>query len=80
MLVMFTEDSMIAPKETAWFQQEDAQGNIMALEDSDFYRNDILGIRFLKEHGKLTFVEIAGEHLRFTEEDITNYFIPFLSD
>jgi len=40
LLMMFTEDSMVYPKESEWFQQLDSQGNVMPLEDSDFYKND----------------------------------------
>jgi palmitoyl-protein thioesterase len=65
MLVKFNSDTMIHPKETAWFQQWNENGDIIVLEDTDFYKNDFVGIRYLKEHGKAKFVEIEGDHLRF---------------
>lgn len=80
MLVKFTEDTMIHPRETSWFQQWNEDGDVMALEETDFYKNDLVGIRSLKEAGKLTFVEIEGDHLKFATSDIQETFVPFLKD
>jgi hypothetical protein len=37
MLVMFDEDTVIYPKETAWFQSLDKKGNVLPLNGTDFY-------------------------------------------
>ena len=44
---MFTEDTMIYPKETAWFQGLDKHGQVVKLEDSDFYKEDYIGVKSL---------------------------------
>lgn len=47
-LVMFTEDSVIHPKETAHFMTNDADYKKVApLYESDFYVKDYIGLRAL---------------------------------
>lgn len=70
MLVKFTEDTMIFPKETSWFQQWDENGTVIALEETDFYVNDFIGLKTLNEANKVQFIEVVGDHLRFSQEDI----------
>ncbi len=53
MLVKFLEDSMIYPKETAWFQELDEKGNVEELEKSSFYQNDLIGLKQLNEEKKV---------------------------
>ena len=48
------------------------------LEKSTFYQSDLIGLKTLNEAEKVQFVSIVGDHLQFTESDITNTFIPFL--
>lgn len=78
MLMMFTEDTMVHPKESEWFQQMDSEGNLQALEDSDFYKNDYLGVKALNEAGRIQFVSVVGDHLQFSADDISNTIVPFL--
>jgi palmitoyl-protein thioesterase len=75
---MFTEDTMIYPKETAWFQGLDKHGQVVKLEDSDFYKEDYIGVKSLNEAGKITWSKIEGDHLQFTTEYIKDTLIPFL--
>lgn len=79
MLVMFTEDSMVYPKESEWFQQLDhTMEKTQPLEDSDFYKNDFIGLKALTEAKKVTQVSIVGDHLQFSQDDVKNTFVPFL--
>ena len=79
MLVMFTEDTMVYPKESEWFQTlDDKDKNVVPLEDSDFYKNDDIGLKALNDAKKVQFVSVEGDHLQFSKDDITNTFIPFL--
>ena len=75
---MFTQDTMIYPKETAHFRSLDKHGNVMNLEDMDFYKSDYIGLKSLNDSGKITFSEIEGDHLQFTTEYIKETIIPFL--
>lgn len=78
LFVMFSDDTMIYPKETAWFQGLNEKGEVMKLEDQDFYKNDYIGLKTLNEAGKISFKEFKGDHLQFTTTDIKETIIPFL--
>lgn len=79
MLVKFDQDSVLYPKETAWFQSLDKQGNVLPLNGTDFYNEDYIGVKALNEAGKIQFVTLPGDHLQFSTDDIENTFIPFLN-
>ena len=80
MLVMFEQDTMVYPKESEWFQTLDSSDkSVVALEDTDFYKNDLIGLKALNEAKKVQFVSIDGDHLQFSSSDITDTFIPFLT-
>lgn len=78
MLVMFTEDSVVYPKESEWFQGLNNLMKVQPLEKSAFYQEDYIGLKTLNEAGKVQFVKIVGDHLQFTAEDVSNIFVPFL--
>ena len=76
---MFTKDSMVDPKTTAWFQFYDVDGKtLVEMKDLDLYKKDLIGLKKLNEEGKIELVSIEGDHLRFTKADISKYFIPAL--
>ena len=77
-LIKFTNDTKLIPKESAWFEFYDASDNIVKLEDSEFYKNDLIGLKYLVEEKKVDFIELKGEHLEYTDEDVINYIIPVL--
>jgi len=80
MLVMFNQDTVVYPKESAWFQSLDTDGKtVLPLNATDFYQQDYIGVKALNEAGKIQFVSIEGDHLQFSKEDIENTFIPFLN-
>lgn len=78
MLVMFTEDSVVYPKESEWFQELNSMMRVEPLEKSAFYQSDAIGLKTLNEAGKVQFVSIVGDHLEFTNADVTDIFVPFL--
>ncbi|XP_050428727.1 palmitoyl-protein thioesterase 1 [Adelges cooleyi] len=69
-LVMFTNDTIVIPKETEWFAfytpGQDIQ--ITPLEESVIYLTDRIGLRALQESGRLHFLSVPGNHLQFTED------------
>jgi palmitoyl-protein thioesterase len=77
-LIKFSIDSMILPKETAWFEFLNVNGDVVSLKDSDFYKSDYIGIRQLTEENKIDFVELEGNHLNFDRDDIRKYMFPAL--
>ena len=60
------------------FQFVDEHHRLVSFFDSDIYRNDLLPLKTLYTNGKLKFVQIDGDHLRFSEKDLQETFIPFL--
>jgi palmitoyl-protein thioesterase len=77
-LIKFSDDTMIIPKETAWFQFWDSDGKIINFEDSDLYKQDFVGLKQLNEDGRISFVELPGQHLHFNSDDVVKYMIPQL--
>jgi palmitoyl-protein thioesterase len=78
MFVMFDADTVIYPKQTAWFQALDTKGSLVPLKSSDFYLKDYIGLKALMDANKVQFETFAGDHLQFTEKDINETIIPFL--
>ena len=79
MLVKFEGDHVIYPKESAWFQSLSPDGKtVLPLNATHFYTEDYIGVKELNEAGKIQWVSLPGDHLKFTKDDINNTFIPFL--
>jgi palmitoyl-protein thioesterase len=53
MLVMFDADTVVYPRESEWFWELQANGSITKVEDTDFYKNDLIGLKQLNEAGKV---------------------------
>ena len=80
LMVMFDEDTMIIPKETAHFGFYDIDGEtVVKMEDSTFYKEDFIGMKKLNEAGKAKFVSFPGDHLQFNHTQIDEFIIPTLN-
>lgn len=80
-MIMFSYDTMIIPKETAHFAfyKDSKKTDIVKLEDSDLYKRDLIGLKTLVEQKRVFYHEIAGDHLQFSfEGDWVNYVFPYL--
>jgi len=78
MFVKFEKDTMIYPKESAWFQQVDHKGKVLPLNATDFYNHDYIGLKNMTESNKIEYVKFDNDHLQFTDIDIKEVVIPFL--
>jgi len=80
-LVKFSDDSVVDPKESEWFGwYSPGQGHVLvpANETSTY---DALGLRRMEEEGKLVFLESPGNHLHFTEDFLVKEIIqPYMLD
>ena len=65
----FNSDTILYPREGAWFEFIDEQNNLIPLNQSDFYIKDNIGLRKLMNENKVIFAESAGNHLMLTEEE-----------
>jgi palmitoyl-protein thioesterase len=66
-LVLFEEDSVVIPRESAWFGISNGK-SILPLEEQPIYKEDWLGLKELAEEGDLVFVSVPGDHLVFTDD------------
>lgn len=66
-LYRFTRDSVVVPRDSAWFSYfDDTVGQLVPLAQQPLWTEDWLGLKQLSEAGKLEFKEIEGEHMQFS--------------
>ncbi len=75
---MFSEDTMIFPKETAHFGFYNENGDVISLNQTDLYNSDYIGLRELTEKNKTQFLTFEGNHLQFSREQIDEFIVPVL--
>ncbi|KAG7893092.1 hypothetical protein KL936_001266 [Ogataea polymorpha] len=67
-MVMFSKDDMLVPKETAWFCDLDPDsGEIIPFNETSSFRDDLIGIRTLYEQNKIDFLTISDSHMKIDE-------------
>lgn len=76
---MFSEDTTVIPKETAYFSEVNTtSGKPTKIQDRDIYKQDWIGLRWLDERDRLDFRIAEGGHMQFAEgileECFTTYF------
>ncbi|CAH2039471.1 unnamed protein product, partial [Iphiclides podalirius] len=69
-LVKFDGDSIVQPRETEWFgfYAPGQAERLVTLEETALYKEDRLGLKAMKESGKLIFLSTPGDHLHFEEK------------
>ncbi|CAK9204150.1 unnamed protein product [Sphagnum troendelagicum] len=80
-LIMFTEDVILTPPQTAWFgyyANNDFGGEILPANETDLYKEDWIGLQTLDKAGKLSFVAFPGNHLSISETEMEDHIVPFL--
>jgi len=76
-MVLFTQDGMVVPRESEWFgfyTPGQAQ-EITPLNQSALYTEDWIGLKQMDADGKLKFLSIDGDHLQMPEEFFINEII-----
>ncbi|KAE9592186.1 hypothetical protein Lal_00013023 [Lupinus albus] len=81
-LIMFEDDSIIIPKETAWFgyYPDGAFHPVLTPQQTKLYKEDWIGLRTLDEAGKVKFISFSGDHLAISQSDMKTYIVPYLKD
>jgi len=79
-MVKFSEDTMVDPKDTEWFgfYKEGQAKDCHTLQESTIYTEDRLGLQEMDKAGKLHFLAAKGNHLQFTQEFFNEQILPFL--
>ncbi|KAI6228774.1 Palmitoyl-protein hydrolase 1 [Aphelenchoides fujianensis] len=82
LLVKFTLDEMVVPMESEWFGYfpENNGTVVLPMNETDFYKQDTLGLKTLDESGRLHFLSVVGNHLQiasrvFVAEIVKKFFM-----
>ncbi|CAL0304623.1 unnamed protein product [Lupinus luteus] len=81
-LIMFENDTIIIPKETAWFgyYPDGAFHPVLTPQQTKLYIEDWIGLRTLDEAGKVKFISVSGDHLSISQSDMKRHIVPYLKD
>ncbi|KAF7825094.1 palmitoyl-protein thioesterase 1 [Senna tora] len=81
-LIMFEQDTVLIPKETAWFgyYPDGAFDPVLPAQETKLYTEDWIGLKTLDEAGKVKFVSVSGNHLEISRDEMRNYIVPYLKD
>jgi len=71
-LVWSDNDDVIYPKESAKFSFLDKDNNLVGIEDTDLYKNDDLGLRFLDETGSFHIHNVSCAHDKVKHSSCNN--------
>ncbi|PYH48591.1 palmitoyl-protein thioesterase family protein [Aspergillus saccharolyticus JOP 1030-1] len=77
-MFLFEEDGVVHPKESAWFGEVDADGEVVGVRERDIYKEDWIGLRELDEKGALVFRSVPGRHMDIGEEVLESVVREFL--
>ncbi|XP_044971952.1 palmitoyl-protein thioesterase 1-like isoform X2 [Hordeum vulgare subsp. vulgare] len=80
-LIMFEDDAVLIPRETAWFgyYPDGAFNPVLPPQETKLYTEDWIGLRTLDEAGRVKFVSVPGGHLRISRSDMKKYIVPYLT-
>ena len=69
-MVMFSKDTMVQPKESEWFgfYKAGQDSVVQYLQDSAIYQEDRLGLKYLDDKKRLHFLELPYDHLQMPEQ------------
>ncbi|PWA58897.1 alpha/beta-Hydrolases superfamily protein [Artemisia annua] len=73
-LIMFEQDTVVIPKETAWFGYfpYGEFSPVLAPQQTKLYIEDWIGLKSLDEAGRVKYINVTGNHLGISETDIKN--------
>lgn len=80
-MVKFDADTMVQPRESEWFgfYLPGQSKKLITLQESRIYLEDRLGLKTMDQAGKLVFLSLPTDHLRFSDEwFIGNIIKPYL--
>jgi len=81
-MVMFTEDTEVQPKESEWFEfYTPGQDKLITpLNETSIYTEDWIGLQEMTAQNQLVYLSCVGNHLQFTEDwFIDNIITPYLT-
>ncbi|CAJ0581973.1 unnamed protein product, partial [Mesorhabditis spiculigera] len=72
LLVIFSRDEMVVPRESTWFgfYKPGDLHTILPMNQTSLYLEDRIGLRKLHESGRLHFLEVDGNHLQIPRDTL----------
>ncbi|XP_026401364.1 palmitoyl-protein thioesterase 1-like isoform X1 [Papaver somniferum] len=79
-LIMFEHDTILIPKETAWFgyYPDGAFEPVLPPQQTPLYTEDWIGLKTLDDAGKVKYVSVPGNHLQISRSGMKEYVVPYL--
>jgi palmitoyl-protein thioesterase len=81
-LIMFEHDTVLIPRETAWFGYY-PDGNfsvILPANETALYKEDWIGLKTLDDAGRVKYISVPGNHLGITPSDMLKHVVPYLEE
>lgn len=81
-LVKFSNDTIVQPRESQWFgyYRPGQDIELISMEETDLYKQNRLGLKEMKESGKLIMLEAIGNHLEYSHAWFSQNILPILSE
>ena len=72
-MIKAEKDTMVFPREGEWWGHfaDGSQEEVLAMRDTDWYKDDLFGLKTVDEAGKIFFNSTAGNHLDFSEAQLS---------
>lgn len=73
-LVLFSQDRTVVPKESAWFgsyapaDESEGDSTLVPMRQQPLYTEDRIGLKTLDKKGAVTLTACEGEHMQITQD------------
>lgn len=78
LFIQWSEDQTVIPKESAHWGQYDENFEVVHRYETNLYRQDLIGIKFLEDNLKANYIEFPGDHMNFNFTQINQFVLPVL--
>ena len=75
-LIGFKRDTMISPRESAFFYEYDEDHNLVNMKDTEIYKKDLFGLKTLDESNRIEMHFLDERHCYFSFQNMQDYVIP----
>eukprot|EP00968_Pinguiococcus_pyrenoidosus_P004303 scaffold287_cov239-Pinguiococcus_pyrenoidosus.AAC.2 len=74
-MIKAEKDRMVFPNEGEWWGafEDGAFDRVLSMRETNWYRQDLFGLKTADEHGKIFFNSTAGDHLQFSESELLGW-------
>lgn len=69
-MIKANADTVVVPREGEWWGQYTTDYKTLTMKETEWYKQDLFGLRTADEAGKLFFNSTEGNHLDFSDEEL----------